>query len=91
MPSRSRPIPPGANAGRPACVCAAEHARRAPRFTRCAPDRRIIPGTVAATNVRNALVRPPPVLIGRCKCPTSRAYHTADGEAPVWTSWEQLL
>ncbi|GBP08927.1 hypothetical protein EVAR_78305_1 [Eumeta japonica] len=30
-PSRSRPTPTGANAGRPACVCAAEHARRALR------------------------------------------------------------
>ncbi|GBP05815.1 hypothetical protein EVAR_5118_1 [Eumeta japonica] len=30
MPSRSRPT--GINAGRPSCVCAAEHARRAPRF-----------------------------------------------------------
>ncbi|GBP32531.1 hypothetical protein EVAR_23942_1 [Eumeta japonica] len=38
-PSRSRPTPMGANAGRPACVCAAEQARRAPRFARCAPDR----------------------------------------------------
>ncbi|GBP58800.1 hypothetical protein EVAR_25873_1 [Eumeta japonica] len=32
MPSRSRPTPTGTNAGRPACVCAAEHARRAPRY-----------------------------------------------------------
>ncbi|GBP56397.1 hypothetical protein EVAR_32267_1 [Eumeta japonica] len=34
---RSRPTPTGANAGRPACLCAAEHARRAPRFARFAP------------------------------------------------------
>ncbi|GBP83611.1 hypothetical protein EVAR_61225_1 [Eumeta japonica] len=32
MPSRPRPTPTGTNAGRPACVCAAEHARRAPRY-----------------------------------------------------------
>ncbi|GBP24397.1 hypothetical protein EVAR_19272_1 [Eumeta japonica] len=32
MPSRSRPTPTGTNAGHPACVCAAEHARRAPRY-----------------------------------------------------------
>ncbi|GBP37701.1 hypothetical protein EVAR_23750_1 [Eumeta japonica] len=38
-PSRTRPTPTGANAGRPARVCAAEHARRALRFARCAPDR----------------------------------------------------
>ncbi|GBP56010.1 hypothetical protein EVAR_97431_1 [Eumeta japonica] len=31
-PLRTRPTPTGANAGRPARVCAAEHARRAPRF-----------------------------------------------------------
>ncbi|GBP21129.1 hypothetical protein EVAR_11160_1 [Eumeta japonica] len=30
MPSRSRPTPTRANAGRPARVCATEHARRAP-------------------------------------------------------------
>ncbi|GBP71503.1 hypothetical protein EVAR_57068_1 [Eumeta japonica] len=30
MPSRTRPMPTWANAGRPACVSAAEHARRAP-------------------------------------------------------------
>ncbi|GBP71689.1 Trifunctional purine biosynthetic protein adenosine-3 [Eumeta japonica] len=30
MPSRSRPTPTGTNAGRPACVCAAEHAAPAP-------------------------------------------------------------
>ncbi|GBP04466.1 UPF0160 protein MYG1, mitochondrial [Eumeta japonica] len=32
MPSRSRSMPTGANAGHPACVCAAEHARCAPRY-----------------------------------------------------------
>ncbi|GBP52555.1 hypothetical protein EVAR_39078_1 [Eumeta japonica] len=31
-PSRSRPTLTGANAGRPACVCAAEYARRAPHY-----------------------------------------------------------
>ncbi|GBO99409.1 hypothetical protein EVAR_619_1 [Eumeta japonica] len=32
MLSRSRPTPTGTNTGRPACVCAAEHARRVPRY-----------------------------------------------------------
>ncbi|GBP88714.1 hypothetical protein EVAR_60650_1 [Eumeta japonica] len=37
-PSRSPPTPSGANAGRPVCVCAAEHARRAlHRASRAAP------------------------------------------------------
>ncbi|GBP79142.1 hypothetical protein EVAR_100104_1 [Eumeta japonica] len=31
-PLRTRPTPKGTNAGRPACVCAAEHARHAPRY-----------------------------------------------------------
>ncbi|GBP32967.1 hypothetical protein EVAR_20147_1 [Eumeta japonica] len=48
------------------------------------------PGTVVTTDVRNALVRPPPALIGRWMCPTPRAYHATDGEAPARTSWEQL-
>ncbi|GBP88240.1 hypothetical protein EVAR_91192_1 [Eumeta japonica] len=46
MPSRSRPMPTGANAGRPACVSAVEHARRV-------PDRPARHGTAAAMDVRN--------------------------------------
>ncbi|GBP86286.1 hypothetical protein EVAR_91690_1 [Eumeta japonica] len=46
MPSRSRPMPTGANAGRPACVSAVEHARRD-------PDRPARHGTAAAMDVRN--------------------------------------
>ncbi|GBP67379.1 hypothetical protein EVAR_43662_1 [Eumeta japonica] len=67
MPLRSRPTPTGANAGRPACVCAAEHARRAPRFACCAPDRlahHLRLGIAATSEVQSTLVRPPPALTG---------------------------
>ncbi|GBP33734.1 hypothetical protein EVAR_17061_1 [Eumeta japonica] len=90
MPSRSRPTPTGTNAGRPACVCAAEHARRAPRYAprprpacyfaarhRGYPGRAERAGTAA------------PALPEVSDAP--RAYHAADGGAPTRTSWEQLL
>ncbi|GBP92478.1 RNA-directed DNA polymerase from mobile element jockey [Eumeta japonica] len=68
MPSWSRPMPTGANAGRPACVSANEHARHD-------PDRPARHGTAAAMDVRNTLVRPPSALTdaecGRCCAPTT--------------------
>ncbi|GBP78986.1 hypothetical protein EVAR_58129_1 [Eumeta japonica] len=57
MPSRSRLMPMGANGGRPACVSAAEHARRAldrpaycyyPQFLRF-PELHYIKADVAAS------------------------------------------
>ncbi|GBP83083.1 Retrovirus-related Pol polyprotein from transposon TNT 1-94 [Eumeta japonica] len=72
MPSRSRPTPTGTNAGRPACVCAAEHARRAPRF---APRPR-------PACYFSALVRPPRRLPDAEVYDAPRAYHAADGGAP---------